>query len=264
MESSVLVLRADSLRHKALASHLCQKNIVTNEIVVQINENNTNKKESGLTFSHLAARQQSEKDFFQNSVDSFHQPKTTVFTKNDINNKNLVDYAKGIRAEYLIVFGTPILKDVWLEAFPHKILGVHLGLSPYYRGSGTNFFPFVNKDLGAVGYTLMQLNEGVDTGAIVHQESATVVLGDSIHSIGNRVISSMFKTIDRIVLNRVNLESSVPQTQYPSKIYKKRDFTETSLIQAYRNLKEGLIEDFIHNEHVYRRNFPLVQNPELL
>ena len=40
-----------------------------------------------------------------------------------------------------------------LKEFRSKIINAHLGLSPYYRGSGTNIFPFVNKEIEYVGVT---------------------------------------------------------------------------------------------------------------
>ena len=35
------------------------------------------------------------------------------------------------------------------------MINVHLGLSPYYKGSATNFWPFVNNELQFLGVTFM-------------------------------------------------------------------------------------------------------------
>ena len=39
-----------------------------------------------------------------------------------------------------------------------------------------------------VGATFMYIDAGIDTGEIIHQIRADIVIGDSPHSIGNRLI----------------------------------------------------------------------------
>ena len=46
--------------------------------------------------------------------------------------------------DVVLVFGTGILREALLSAFPGRLINIHLGLSPYYRGAGTNFWPLVN------------------------------------------------------------------------------------------------------------------------
>ena len=39
-----------------------------------------------------------------------------------------------------MVYGTTIIKGDLIRIFEKRIINLHLGLSPYYRGAGTNFF----------------------------------------------------------------------------------------------------------------------------
>ena len=78
---------------------------------------------------------------------------------------------------------------------------MHLGLSPYYRGSGTNLFPFVNNEIQYVGATFMLLDRTIDNGRIIHQEQAKVFKNDNIHKIGNRLILEMFEVYKDLILN---------------------------------------------------------------
>ena len=68
-------------------------------------------------------------------------------------------------------------------------------MSPYYRGSGTNFWPFVNNELQFIGATFMHIDEGVDTGEIIHQIRANIFHDDNIHQIGNRLIRIHFQNV---------------------------------------------------------------------
>jgi hypothetical protein len=159
------------------------------------------------------------------------------------------------------------LKDSWLEFFQKRILGIHLGISPYYRGSGTNFFPFVNNELGAVGYTLMNLNEGIDTGDIIHQSYANMIHGDSIHTIGTRLMRKMFSDIVKIThLENLEFEfdSAVRQPYVEDyKIYRKQDFTSINLELALKNISNQSIINFLENIDVERNKFPLVREINL-
>jgi len=44
-----------------------------------------------------------------------------------------------------------------------------LGLSPYYLGSGTNYWPLVNEKPEFVVATFMHIDTDIDTEEIIHQ-----------------------------------------------------------------------------------------------
>ena len=61
------------------------------------------------------------------------------------------------------VFGCPILGPLWFNNDLLKI-NLHLGLSPYYVGSGTLFWPFYNNEVNLAGATWHELTEVLDMG----------------------------------------------------------------------------------------------------
>jgi methionyl-tRNA formyltransferase len=127
---------------------------------------------------------------------------------------------------------------------------LHLGISPYYRGSGTNFWPFVNKELEYVGSTILHINSGIDTGDIVCHTRPNIEFGDDVHSIGCKVIQSsvqsllkIMKMIDKGIKPFSTSQWSVNNEKY----YKTSDFNEEILLKYKNNLKNGLIENYISN-----------------
>ena len=76
------------------------------------------------------------------------------------------------RPDVVLVFGTGILREPLLSAFDGRIINIHLGLSPYYRGAGTNFWPLVNREPEYVGATIHYLDAGIDTGPILAHAQA--------------------------------------------------------------------------------------------
>jgi len=255
--TKVAVFRANGLRHKALSTRLRMEGFQVFDLVEEKKSENQHI-QSELLVNHFRARNESERSFFESDILNFGDFSMLCET-DDINNQGNLDKIYSFDPAYIVIFGTRILKKVWLDAFPGRFLGIHLGISPYYRGSGTNFFPFVNKELGAVGFTLMALDEGVDTGAILHQKRATFEYGDDFHTVGNRLISSMFLDITSIIRQRYSLTLAKRQPTVPSKYYKKSDFTEDKLLTAYRNIASGLIKDYVRNKSHEDSLFPLIQ-----
>ena len=258
----ILIIRADDLRHRALSASLTRSGFTVSEIV--ISKHYVSNSRGSLGDRHFEARAQVERDYFRYldmgpEISTFRQ-----FSSEEINGSEAILLAKQIMPDFVITFGCPILDRQWIHTFQDKILGIHLGLSPYYRGSGTNFFPFVNNEIGAVGYTLMNLDEGIDTGAIFHQQYASVILGDSIHTIGTRLIQSMFSDIAKILTSYESLEDAIPQDlKSSSRYYRVRHFTNEALILAYQNLRNGAIEKFIEHEDEERSRFPIIRKTGL-
>ena len=93
------------------------------------------------------------------------------------------------RPDVVLVFGTGLLKPPLIDAVPGRILNIHLGLSPYYRGAGTNFWPLVNGEPEYCGATIHYLDAGVDTGPDHRARAARAWrAGDGPHEIGNKTI----------------------------------------------------------------------------
>jgi methionyl-tRNA formyltransferase len=254
----ILIVRADDLRHRALTASLTHSGFLVSEIVIP--KHDIDRRIDSLAEQHFAARIQVEKDFFQYLDLEKRSLSSGQFFSKDVNGNESLSFAKEFKPDFVITFGCPILDRKWISSFPDKILGVHLGLSPYYRGSGTNFFPVVNNEIGAIGYTLMNLDEGIDTGAIFHQQYANVVLGDSIHTIGTRLMQSMFQDIAKILMVYESLEDAIAQDlKLPSRNYQLKHFTKDALRMAYDNLRNGAIEYFLDNRDEQRSQFPLIK-----
>ena len=266
MNRKILLVRKNELRHKALSAVLNNGGHDVYEVIetkIQHNEVAVN----SVVEAHFQSRRQVELDFFFDLVQQSNLKKTKQIKCSDINTNDIIEHAKSLEVDLVITFGCSILKDPWLEFFQNRILGIHLGISPYYRGSGTNFFPFVNNDLGAVGYTLMNLNKGIDTGDIIHQSYASMIHEDSIHTIGTRLMRKMFSDILKITLFKslkFEFDLAVKQPYIEDcKIYRKRDFNSINLELALKNISNQSIISFLENIDSERNKFPLIREINL-
>jgi methionyl-tRNA formyltransferase len=253
----VLLLRSDSLRHRYLKSFLILQGFEIVEII-EVTKRAKLRNHPSIT-RHFEARNQTEIDYFSDLV-NIDKTKTKKLKVVNINDLKAVNFAAENNPDLIITFGCGILGSKWLSQFSNQIMGIHLGLSPYYKGSGTNFFPFVNNELGAIGYTLMNLDKGIDTGAIIHQAYADFFHGDNIHTVGARLMRKMFLDITRLISLQIQLSDSIIQpSDRKEKIYKRSDFTFEALDMALTNIRSGSVDYFLRNIQSERNKFPIIR-----
>jgi len=202
---------------------------------------------STLELQHVEARLQAEKDFFIDyisSADDKSNPKHII--KGEINEERIVNEIIALNPDLLVCYGSSLIKSDLLHKFSNRFLNAHLGLSPYYRGSGTNVWPLINGEPDMIGVTFMYINSGIDTGEIIHQIRADIFIGDSPHSIGNRLIRKMTSTYSEIIARFDCLEPS-KQPAADGKLYYQKDFGSDSCRRLYRAFESGMIEEYINS-----------------
>ena len=47
------------------------------------------------------------------------------------------------------------------------------------------------------------------------------------------------------------------------KYYTNKDFTEESISQAYKNISDGLIVNYLKNKHTLENQFPIIKNTQV-
>ena len=219
-----------------------------------------------LRLQHLAVREQSEKEFFGLFIDNTEDFSNPVFLpKGDINNSEYAQAIIDAKPDLLIAYGCSLIREPLLSAFKGRFLNVHLGLSPYYRGSGTNYWPLVNAEPEYVGATFMYIDAGIDTGEIIHQIRAQYHWGDTPSQIGNRLILRVAEVYSKLIINFDKLQKmqQLPKPEV-DKFYKGKDFTESSVVTLYRDFKAGLIDWYLKKESERCEKAPIVSNPAIV
>ena len=139
-----------------------------------------------------------------------------------------------------------------MSIFPkERAFNLHLGISPYYRGSGTNFWPFVNEELEFVGSTILHIDEGIDTGDIVAHVRPDFERDDTVHSVGCKVIKNSVDVLIKLINKISNDEriNKIPQWETDiNRYYKKDDFDINALKNYKENLNKGLIDEYLDNK----------------
>lgn len=215
---------------------------------------------------HLQSRKQTELDFFgvfTEKIPDFSNPK--FIPKGMINDPKIQEEIVLLNPDYILSYGCSIIKGDLISKFPNKFINIHLGLSPYYRGSGTNYWPLVNKEPQFVGTTFMYIDEGVDTGQIIHQIRGRMYPLDTVHTIGNRLIQDTASVAEKLITNADKIVGfdnlTIPDLK--PKYYMNKDFSEESVVKLYNNFENGMISEYLGEIVEITKSSPIIQNPNI-
>ena len=106
----------------------------------------------------------------------------------DLNTAATADFVRQCKPDAVFIFGVDLIKDPVFSALPRDKVNMHLGLSPWYRGSATLFWPFYNLEPQYAGTTFHQIVAEADAGAVIHQCAPELKRGDGIHDVGCRTV----------------------------------------------------------------------------
>ena len=265
---NIALLTSNHLRHKFIASQLAKK--LSLKVIICEDKNPMiqdfsfcNENEYTLMTSHFEERALSEKIFFENYSNFPKDIAVFQIGFGAINTDKTLEILKNNSIDCVMLFGASIIESNILNRFPERVINLHLGLSPYYKGSGTNFFPIVNNEFECLGSTIHLATAKVDAGAILHQiRIEDLEENDTIHSIGNKIIKKSGEIYPIIVNEYLSgkIEAKQQLNFKDCKEYKLKDFTPTSLLKAKEVLLNKGIEKYIANKISLLKYKPITVN----
>lgn len=110
----------------------------------------------------------SEKKIFGDLRFNSNKIKQLSIKLGDLNRLTYSHLKEALSSDYYVVFGSSFIKG-WLIDFlmERKAINIHMGLSPYYRGSSCNFWALYDENPNHVGATIHLLSKGLDSGEIL-------------------------------------------------------------------------------------------------
>ncbi len=159
--------------------------------------------EKELFFSHFQKRNAIEEEVFGKlSTDIYNKYNPIFVEESELSTDKVAEYVQKCTPDIVMIFGTGMILDPVLSILPKYSINLHLGLSPWYRGSATLFWPFYNLEPQYAGTTLHLITDKPDAGDIICHAVPTLKNGDSMHGVAAKaVVESSGLAID--VLKRL-------------------------------------------------------------
>jgi folate-dependent phosphoribosylglycinamide formyltransferase PurN len=261
---NIIILTGQGLRHRYVAHQLARGNNVLgiiNEAKAPIVAPSTQlcAADQAVIDLHFKERDAVEAKLL-GAVPEF--PKTEVLNvpNGTSNSPELFEWVKQRQPDFIVLYGSSIIKPPLLDYYENRIVNMHLGLSPYYRGSGTNFWPLVNGEPECVGATIHLAVLKVDAGSILAQVRPLAAATDRVHELGTKTIMAGAKVL-ALAPSLLADGIAAPKGQDLSRgrVYRNRDFNADAVRTAWKKLDAGMMAEYVTQREARCRSFPIVE-----
>lgn len=200
---------------------------------------------------HFKGREEAENKFFASIDKTLIENKICILnvSKQELNSEKTVAFIRGLEPTYIISYGVHKLEDNILEICPQKALNIHGGLSPWYRGNITLFWPFYFLKPNWAGMTIHHLSNRMDAGNIIHHSVPKLEYGDKIHEVACKAVKQVGEDICKIIelLNKGEEVKSIPQTN-TGKLFIETDWKPQHLRLIYNTFDDDIVDKYLNGE----------------
>lgn len=256
---AVAAIVGDHLRHRWLVQQLAGDPRLELRAIVRERQPPPAAADDSLVADHFRLREEAEQRHFAGAAElEDHGAPVRTVGCGESNDPDVAEWLRPAGAEHLLLFGCSIIRAPLLEDFDGRTVNMHLGLSPYYKGHATNFWPLVNGEPECVGVTVHLATLEVDAGAILRQARPGKAAGDGSHDIGSKAVAAGALALRdaTVAYARGELEPS-PQTG-GGRVYRRRDFTPEAVAELRRRFADGMIERYLAEREERDARFPIV------
>lgn len=169
-----------------------------------------------------------------------------VCDSNTLNSKETVEFVRKHPSDVCIVFGCDLINGELLQSLPKLSLNFHLGLSPWYKGSATLFWPFYFMEPQCAGITIHKIVAAADAGEILHQSVPVLKAGMGIHDVGVATVlqgaNNVVEALKRLIAGN-NLIFTPQRTL--GRLYLTRDFEPQHLRVNYDLFDDRMVDEYL-------------------
>jgi methionyl-tRNA formyltransferase len=260
----ILLITSNHLRHKYIAHCLADvlqlTAVIAEQKPVQIEKPLSLTPENReINDIHFKKRSDSEKEFFGQYSTFPTGVEVLDIANGEVNSVSVQHRIASFNPDYIVLFGSSIIRQPLLEAYPNRIINLHLGLSPYYRGAATNLFPLYYGQPECVGATIHLATAKVDAGGILYQLRPDLDGSEDLYQLGNKVIQKAGNVLPMVINNfDKGLIQPHGQDLTLGKVYRNRDYQPQMIVDIEHNIREGMIKKYITNKEMRNSTFPII------
>ena len=235
---NITLITSDQIRHNYLVNLL--SNIATKLNVIQEKKTffSNQNKISNLMKNYFLKVDDAQKKVFGNvAIDKKNKNIKLLSLENkELEKCSLNSLSDFLNSDIFIVFGSSFIKkDLVNFLIDHKALNIHLGISPYYRGTDCNFWALFDNNPHLVGATIHLLSKGLDSGQILYHALSEIKEDPFIYTMS--AVKSASESIAKKIENKTIFEHT-PEIQDKSKeikYSKKNEFNDEVIKKFFLN-----------------------------
>lgn len=207
---------------------------------------------------HFSLRLEMEEKYF-GDVQADHILKEVPVcevSKEDLNGSQVMEFIKRIQADTLISYGPGLLRQNILDLCHGNTFNIHGGLSPYYKGAATMFWPFYFLEPNFVGTTIHYITNRIDAGNIVHQTVPQLEYGDCMHEVACKAIIKTGEDLRELIsIMKSGKEITGCPQKKNGKLFLQKDWRPEHLKLIYDTYEDKIVDMYLDGE-IGRNNEP--------
>ncbi|MEJ6518157.1 formyl transferase [Shewanella bicestrii] len=141
-------------------------------------------------------------DKYQLSDEYF--PNANVKNVSSINEPDVVALIKSVAPDVIIVNGTRIISNKLINSVGVPMINTHMGITPKYRGVHGGYWALANDDTQNCGVTVHLVDEGVDTGGVLYQDTIKPSSEDTFNTYPLHQIAAAIPLIKKAIVDIYN------------------------------------------------------------
>lgn len=247
----VVLLTGSHPRHFFVVNQLAELGIVAGHVVEQ-REEFVPQPPPGLEtvdqenfIRHFRDREQAEARFFKGNAEVMKDIPTFTCTRETLNTEQTIEWVRSVEADAAVSYGVHKLDSALLHALPEHAWNIHGGLSPWFKGNITLFWPFYMLRPNWAGMTIHRLTERLDGGEIVHHSVPELAYGDGIHDVACKAVQKVAQDLSKIFS-----EFTLEQVHYMpqkgnGKLFVGTDWTPQHLRFIYQTFNNDIVDQFL-------------------
>ena len=195
---------------------------------------------------HFKLRADREKAFF--SDPTLPDINTLRVSKDDINSPHTHQFIKKIMPDLLLSYGVHKLTNETLDCTSGETWNIHGGLSPWYKGVITHFWPSYMLEPQMTGMTVHDLTQQLDAGAIVHQAVAPMISKDGLHDVACRAVTEIASELPRLLeaFDKRGVKKVKDKTN--GKLWLAKDWRPAHLHKIYDHYNDGIVDAYLNGD----------------
>lgn len=257
MKSKIVFMCGSHMRHLYIAETLYKEGCLA-ALVIEKREDfvpqppeHLQQRDKDNFVLHFAERDKAETKFF-GSVDAeklLNSVPVLQVSIEELNSQRTVEFLKKAQADMLVTYGVHKVSDEVIGCYEGRSFNIHGGLSPWYRGNTTLFWPFYFLKPNWAGMTIHQLTQRLDGGDILHHSVPELEYGDKMHEVACKAVKKVAEDLCAILKKMDEGARLVCHKQKSAgKLFLGSDWTPQTLRVIYELYDDKIVDMYLDGE----------------
>jgi folate-dependent phosphoribosylglycinamide formyltransferase PurN len=146
-------------------------------------------------------------------------PSHLVSKVSSINSEQAIDLLRQAKPDVVVVNGTRILSRDVLASVDVRFINTHMGITPKYRGVHGGYWALANGDLENCGVTVHLVDQGIDTGGVLYQQTIRPEQDDNFNTYPIHQLAAAIPLMRTAINDAVTSQVTVRPGVLPSRLW---------------------------------------------